>query len=154
MQRTLVTRRHSSTSGVLATSRIGYTPEMKKSRAPFIILASALLLILLFEATVLSFDSPKKRTHAFTRYSRNATPPVASLVNKKVPAIITLVGGDDAARHAVAMIQSLKAVNTQLHVVVLLGRGGVGSANCQNHEWKQAHNRTGIYCGGPDTVGA
>ena len=67
--------------------------------------------------------------------------------------IVTLAGGDTSARHLVALIRSLRDVNTELPIVVLLARGGLGSAVCINNTWKALMNRSNIACGGPDTIG-
>jgi hypothetical protein len=67
--------------------------------------------------------------------------------------IMTLAGGDTSARNLVALLQSLIDVNTTLPFVVLLARGGLGSAACMNQEWKKANNRSGISCGSADTIG-
>lgn len=68
-------------------------------------------------------------------------------------AIVTLAGGDTSAKHAIVLIQSLRDVGTVLPIVVLLARGGLGSAACQNNTWRRINNRDHIQCTGPDTIG-
>lgn len=47
-------------------------------------------------------------------------------------AIVTLATGDQAARLAISLVQSLRDVETKIpNVIVMLSRGGVGSADCQ-----------------------
>jgi len=68
-------------------------------------------------------------------------------------AIITMATGDDHARLAVALVQSLREVHTRVpHVVVLLSRGGIGSKNCQDYAWKKARHRENVDCFGPHTI--
>lgn len=68
-------------------------------------------------------------------------------------AIMTLATGDTSARHAVALIQSLRDVGTRVpRIVALLSRGGRGSEECLNSEVKKARGRPNVDCGGPDTV--
>lgn len=69
-------------------------------------------------------------------------------------AIVTLAGGDTSAKHAIALIQSLRDVKTVLPIIVLLARGGLGSATCHNNTWRRINNRDHIECRGPDTIGA
>ena len=75
-----------------------------------------------------------------------------SIVPKVDAAIVTLAGGDASGRHLVSLLQSLRDVNTTLPVVILLARGGLGSAACHDSAWKRANNRT-VDCTGPDTIG-
>jgi hypothetical protein len=76
----------------------------------------------------------------------------ASLMPERRPVIVTLVSGDHSGLHAAALLQSLRDVGTKLRIVVLLGRGGVGSASCHNQTWKTVRNRTEIHCAGPLTI--
>lgn len=69
-------------------------------------------------------------------------------------AIVTLAGGDTSGKHLLALIQSLRDVKTELPIVVLLARGGLGSAACANQTWKEEMNRTQVQCDGPGTIGA
>lgn len=69
-------------------------------------------------------------------------------------AIVTLAGGDTSGKHAIALIQSLRDVGTVLPIVVLLARGGLGSATCHNNTWRRINNRDHIECRGPDTIGS
>ena len=68
-------------------------------------------------------------------------------------AIVTLAGGDTSGRHLLALIQSLRDVKTELPIVVLLARGGLGSAACSNQTWKKEMNRSQVQCDGPGTIG-
>lgn len=68
-------------------------------------------------------------------------------------AIVTLAGGDEAARGLIALLQSLRDVGTTLPVVILLARGALGSAACRNPEWKKRVGRPDVDCRGPDTIG-
>jgi hypothetical protein len=36
--------------------------------------------------------------------------------------------------------------------MVLLFRGGIGSADCADGDWKRRNNRENVNCGGPDTI--
>jgi hypothetical protein len=76
--------------------------------------------------------------------------------NTKYPgaAIVTLAGGDTSARNLVALLQSLRDVGTTLPIVILLARGGLGSAVCVDPEWKKRMNRSDVRCGSEDTIGA
>ena len=67
--------------------------------------------------------------------------------------IMTMVAGNSPARHAVALVQSLRDVGTQADaIVVMLQQGGVGSPECHDKPWMAARNRSGVDCGGSDTV--
>ena len=68
-------------------------------------------------------------------------------------AYITLAGGDTSGRNCVALVQSLRDVGTVIPIVVLLVRGGLGSAACSNQTWKEQMNRTEIRCGSDQTIG-
>ena len=68
-------------------------------------------------------------------------------------AFVTLAGGDASARNLVALLQSLRDVGTTLPIIVLLARGGLGSAACQDHDWKKKVGRPDVSCLGPDTIG-
>lgn len=67
-------------------------------------------------------------------------------------AIITMVAGNSAARHAVVLLQSLLDVGTKVPVVVMLQQGGMGSPECLDNKWKAAHNRSNVRCNGADTI--
>lgn len=67
--------------------------------------------------------------------------------------IVTLAGGDTSARHLVALLQSLRDVKTEIPIIVLLARGGLGSAACSNQTWKQLMNRSEVRCGDYGTIG-
>ena len=68
-------------------------------------------------------------------------------------AAVTLAAGDDAGRLAVALVQSLRESKTQIpNIVVMLARGGRGSADCQNETWKRAHGREKVRCQDPTTI--
>lgn len=89
-----------------------------------------------------------------------------------------MAGGDTSGRNSVALVQSLRDVGTVLPIIVLLVRGGLGSAACSNQTWKvrasplgasaaasltsllaaaclqEEMNRTEIRCGSDQTIGA
>lgn len=112
---------------------------------------AALVLLIAVETVLLSYEqAPRRYAYNSRLYSIENAPAVPS---GKPSAIVTLVGGDSAARHAVALVQSLRDVNTMHRVVVLLCRGGIGSEACRSDEWKVANNRTGVDCSGPHTIG-
>jgi hypothetical protein len=67
-------------------------------------------------------------------------------------AFVTLAGGDASARNLVALLQSFRDVGTTLPIVILLARGGLGSAACHNSDWKKSVNRPSVDCSGPDTI--
>ena len=47
--------------------------------------------------------------------------------------IMTMIAGNSAARHAIALVQSLRDVNTQADaIIVLIQQGGPGSPECSN----------------------
>lgn len=64
-------------------------------------------------------------------------------------AIVTLATGDEAARQALALVQSLRDIRTDptVDIVVLLFPGGVPSEECLRGEWRAAHGRKHIPCG-------
>ena len=68
-------------------------------------------------------------------------------------AIVTLSGGDTSGRNCVALVQSLRDVGTVLPIIVLLARGGLGSAACSNQTWKRENNRADVRCGSENTIG-
>lgn len=64
-------------------------------------------------------------------------------------AVFTMAAGNVAARGAVALVQSLRDRGTRVpEIVVMLMRGGVGSAECDNYEWKVARGREDVCAGG------
>ena len=68
-------------------------------------------------------------------------------------AFITMATGDESARHAVALVQSLRDTNTRIPTVhVMLFRGGAGSVDCNNPFLRKARGRDHINCDGTDTV--
>lgn len=69
-------------------------------------------------------------------------------------AIVTLATGDEAARMALVLVQSLRDVGTDpnVDVVVLLFTGGLVSEDCLQGDWRRAHGRGHINCGSPDNV--
>jgi len=68
-------------------------------------------------------------------------------------ALMTLGTGDDSARQAVALIQSLRDTNTKIpRIIVLLSRGGVGSTDCLDQAVKTARGRPTVNCGSSETV--
>lgn len=68
-------------------------------------------------------------------------------------AIVMLVGGDEAGRGVVALLQSLRDVKTTIRIILLLVRGALGSEACRNPEWKKKVGRPDVDCRGPDTIG-
>ena len=68
--------------------------------------------------------------------------------------IMTMIAGNGPARHAVAMIQSLRDVGTQADaIVVMLQQGGMGSPECHDSAWRKANNLPGVEaCSGPDAI--
>lgn len=70
-------------------------------------------------------------------------------------AIVTMASSDDTGRLALALMQSLRDVNTSVpHLVLLLMRGGTGSDNCLDGEWKAARGRRDVRCSAADTIAA
>lgn len=67
-------------------------------------------------------------------------------------AIITMVAGNSAARHVVALVQSLVDVGTKTPIVVMLQQGGGGSPECIDDKWKHSVGRSTVRCDGDDTV--
>lgn len=68
-------------------------------------------------------------------------------------ALITMATGDESARHAVALIQSLRDTNTRIpNVHVMVFRGGAGSVDCNNPFLRKARGRDHIQCDGTETV--
>ena len=116
----------------------------------------ALVGLIIFETSLLAYgQGSRKRPFINSRISSalSSDSPPADEPEGKPSAIITLVGGDAAARHAVSLVQSLRDVDTKLKVVVLLGRGGIGSEACRDQNWKEKNNRSGVDCGGLFTIG-
>jgi hypothetical protein len=69
----------------------------------------------------------------------------------KDTAIITLATGDSAAKHAIVLLKNLRDTGTRIpHLVVLLSRGGMGSADCHNETLRNTRNRH-YPCSGPLT---
>lgn len=69
----------------------------------------------------------------------------------KDTAMITLATGDSAAKHAVVLLKGLRDTGTQIpHLIVLLSRGGMGSADCHNETLRNQRNRH-YHCSGPLT---
>jgi len=67
----------------------------------------------------------------------------------KDTAIVTLATGDAAARHAVVLIKTLRDTGTLIpRIVVLLSRGGMGSADCHNETLRNKRNRH-YHCSSP-----
>ena len=66
---------------------------------------------------------------------------------------VTLVAGNSAARHAIALLQSLADVKTAFRVVVMLSRGGMGSPECSDNTFRATLKRDGHYrCDANDTT--
>lgn len=82
-------------------------------------LALALLAIIISDVLYVSRSQPRLAVLS-ARPQDGAPGPVA-----RPAVIVTLVGGDTAARNAVAMLQSLRDVNTTLDLVVLLAARGL-----------------------------
>lgn len=71
----------------------------------------------------------------------------------KDTAIVTLATGDTSARLALTLMKSLRDAGTQVpNLVVLLSRGGLGSADCNDGAWKKAHEREDISCASDKTI--
>ena len=69
-------------------------------------------------------------------------------------AFVSMAVGNEAAKLAVVMVQSLRDVATAdgIDIVLLLVRGATASPECHNTEWKKAQGREHIDCHGPDTI--
>jgi len=64
-----------------------------------------------------------------------------------------MASDDDAGRLAVTLMQSLRDVGTTVpHLVVVLMRGGIGSADCHDHEWKRRRGRGSVNCNSENTI--
>jgi len=89
-----------------------------------------------------------------TSSSTTAVAPVADLPDfLKDTAIISMASGDVSGRQAIALFQSLRNVGTRVpNLVVLLARGGTGSANCNDAAWKKRNNRERVACHDKDTI--
>lgn len=69
----------------------------------------------------------------------------------KDTAMITLATGDSAAKHAIVLLKTLRDSGTQIpNLIVLLSRGGMGSADCHNETLRNTRNRH-YPCSGPLT---
>jgi hypothetical protein len=67
-------------------------------------------------------------------------------------AFVTMATGDDSARHALALVQSMRDVGTHIpfcHIMIF--RGGSGSTDCRDDTSRRARGRGNIMCDGPDT---
>ena len=74
---------------------------------------------------------------------------IAAREEFRVTAIVTLATGDAAARHAIVLIKTLRDSGTLIpNIVVLLSRGGMGSADCHNETLRNARNRH-YHCSSP-----
>lgn len=83
----------------------------------------------------------------------DSAPPEDGPKNLRNSAIVTLVGGDSSARHALVLFQRLRDVGTRIpHVVALLARGGHGSDACHNATWKRSVGRASVDCGSNETI--
>ena len=69
-------------------------------------------------------------------------------------AFVTMATGNDAARLAIVLIQSLRDVGTSPDhdIVVLVVRGAGVAPECLDAAWMKARGREGIDCKGPHTV--
>jgi hypothetical protein len=68
-------------------------------------------------------------------------------------AIVTMATGDASAKDAIALMQSLRDVGTRVpNLIVMLSRGGVGSADCNNNTWKKEMGREQISCAFYETI--
>lgn len=71
----------------------------------------------------------------------------------KDTAIVTLAAGDTSGKNAVALMKSLRDAGTKVpNLVVLLSRGGLGSDDCNNNEWRVKNKRVHIACQHLDTI--
>ena len=62
-----------------------------------------------------------------------------------------MAAGDDSARHALALVQSLRDVGTRVpHIVLVLARGSMGSDDCKfNYSWRVSIGRETVLCQSP-----
>lgn len=68
-------------------------------------------------------------------------------------AIVTMAAGNAAARGAIALMQSLRTTGTRAaELVVMLSRGGEGSPECRDLEWKAARGRENVECTSDSTI--
>jgi len=68
-------------------------------------------------------------------------------------AIVTMAAGDEAGRLVVALVQSLRDVETRVpNIVVMLSRGGLGSKQCQDIAWKRERGRENVRCDSLETT--
>lgn len=68
-------------------------------------------------------------------------------------AFVSMAAGDVAGRQAIALFSSLRTVQTRIpRMLLLLPRGGTGSADCQNADWKKARGRENIPCYSPEAI--
>lgn len=68
-------------------------------------------------------------------------------------AFVSMAAGDVAGRQAIALFSSLRTVQTRIpRMLLLLPRGGTGSADCQNEAWKKARGRENIPCYSRDAI--
>ena len=69
------------------------------------------------------------------------------------PFLLAQASGDENGLLALALVQSLRDVGTTVPtILIMLMRGGVGSADCVNPEWKAARGRTEVRCHSGDTI--
>jgi hypothetical protein len=69
------------------------------------------------------------------------------------PSLLAQASGDENGLLALALVQSLRDVGTTVPtILIMLMRGGVGSADCVNPEWKAARGRTEVRCHSGDTI--
>lgn len=70
-------------------------------------------------------------------------------------AFVSMASDDASGLLALTMFRSLREVETKVpHLVLMLARGGLGSATCNDASWKAAQGRQDIACGGKDTIAA
>lgn len=68
-------------------------------------------------------------------------------------AFVSMAAGDVAGRQAIALFSSLRTVQTRIpRMLLLLPRGGLGSADCQSADWKTARGRQSIPCYSPEAI--
>ena len=70
-------------------------------------------------------------------------------------AIVTMASGDENGMLALALVQSLRDAGTRVPtLLVMLMRGGIGSADCSDPEWKAKRGRQDVRCHSETTIAA
>jgi len=80
------------------------------------------------------------------------TPHIPAALDLSQSAFVSMASGDEAGMMALVLMQSLRDVGTAVpNLVLMLMRGGKGSANCLDPAWKSARNRTDVRCDSLET---